>query len=80
VDTDPNDGDSGQPCGVICAAAGGECLQAFDNGAGPCVIDPSDQRQCSDASMSDGICVCSRGCGGAPPCPAGKKCQAGTCV
>ncbi|MCC6903072.1 MAG: hypothetical protein IT377_29145 [Polyangiaceae bacterium] len=80
VDTDPNDGDAGQTCGALCAGGGGECLKAFDNGAGQCVLDTTDPRPCTDATMSEGICVCSRGCGSGPPCSGGKKCKAGTCA
>jgi len=80
VDTDPNDGDSGQPCSTICTDGGGECLQAFDNGASQCAVDTADARPCTDATMSEGICVCSRGCGSGPPCAGGKKCKAGTCT
>jgi len=80
VDTDPNDGDPGQPCSTLCVAGGGECLKSYDNGAGACVIDMADERLCSDATMSEGICICSRGCGTGPPCAAGTKCQSGGCI
>lgn len=79
VDTDQADGDPGQPCSTLCAAAGGECLEAADNGASLCAIDLADPRPCTDATMSEGICVCSRGCGSGNPCTGGKQCKSGVC-
>lgn len=79
ADTDPDDGDPGQHCTAICAAAGGECKGSFDNGASVCEADPTDERPCTDDTLSEGVCVCSRGCGEGPPCRSGS-CVQGQCV
>ena len=81
ADTDALDGDPGQTCGAICAAAGSECLQVFDNGvAGYCSPNTAVPLQCTTTDQSNAVCYCSRGCGGGPPCATGTKCSSGQCA
>ncbi|MBW2457820.1 MAG: hypothetical protein JRI68_25165 [Deltaproteobacteria bacterium] len=66
----------GKHCRAICAALGGECASAIDNGSG-CVHQA--EITCTTA-LNDLICVCSLGCGGGDPCPKGTTCLSGACI
>lgn len=80
ADTDAVDGDPGQPCGQICTAAGGECIQVLDNGVDYCTPNATLVLTCDTADQSNLVCYCSRGCGTNPPCAPGKTCTSGQCV
>jgi hypothetical protein len=63
-------------CDVICAGAGGECQAAFDNSG--CTI--GRRVACDFTGYADTLCVCSRGCGGGPPCVLPAACTSGVCI
>jgi hypothetical protein len=63
-------------CGEICADRGGECLQVYDPQPN---CDHGGQSDCTMVSNATMICVCSRGCGGDPPCVSPDVCTNSTC-
>ena len=63
-------------CGQICGDRGGECLEVYDPQPGCDHGGPSTCDLVSNATM---ICVCSRGCGGDPPCESPDVCTDSTC-
>ena len=63
-------------CADICADRGGECLEVYDPQPGCNHGGMSDCNLVSNATM---ICVCSRGCGGDPPCESPDVCMNSTC-
>lgn len=66
-----------QSCTTICQARGGACINAFN-----------DQMQCGHGQelgcdyvgFQEVVCVCTRGCGGNPPCSSNQKCENGVCI
>lgn len=64
-------------CAQQCTFYGGECLDAFNN-QGMC--GHGAQLTCTTTGFSTLICVCSRGCGGGPPCGMGQTCTNSVCV
>ncbi|MBW2454071.1 MAG: hypothetical protein JRI68_06160, partial [Deltaproteobacteria bacterium] len=53
-------------CDTVCQSHGGECLGMFNNN-GQCGHSQTNYG-CGYTGFSTAICVCSRGCGGNPPC------------
>jgi hypothetical protein len=72
-----------QSCGTVCSKGGGECVGLVnDVNNQPCTkpnnyIPNADQ--CNNTNFNSAVCICTRGCGGAPACTAGKTCNNGTC-
>lgn len=67
-------------CAEVCKQFGGECIDAWDNyPAGTC-DGPNFDADCSSTGFVDLVCVCSLGCGDAPPCTGGLTCSDGSCV
>jgi hypothetical protein len=67
-----------QSCAQICSSHGGECFGAFDDqNDKKCKY--GNQATCQSKGLSSAICVCSRGCGSNPPCPANLTCVGGKC-
>jgi len=65
-------------CDTVCQTHGGECLGMFNN-QGQCGHSQTNYG-CNYTGFSTAICVCTRGCGGNPPCGNGQTCQNGNCV
>jgi hypothetical protein len=65
-----------ESCSDICEARGGECIEVF-NDNGPC--GHGQQLTCNTQNFVSLICVCSKGCGGGPPCSASQTCNNGNC-
>jgi hypothetical protein len=70
-------------CASACAKAGGQCVASFNDVNNNTCQKPQvpslAQLSCGSNNFKSAICICSRGCGGGPPCPAGQSCKAGTC-
>jgi len=67
---------STQSCSTICAARGGECINAV-NDVMQC--GHGQQLGCNYVGFSTVVCTCSRGCGGGPPCGNLQTCVNGSC-
>src|SRR5262245_27776537 len=65
-------------CSEQCTSSGGECIDAFANGDGTC--NHNSVVGCTYATATDLVCLCSKGCGGGPPCSAGLQCISGSCT
>lgn len=66
-----------QTCSQVCATAGGECLDGWNDGGANCTR--SSPSGCS-ASYTTQICLCSAGCGTGPRCLPGETCSSGSCT
>jgi hypothetical protein len=66
-----------QSCEGLCAAHGGSCIDAFNITGTSCAHE--DAIGCADATHSNALCICTRGCGQSPPCSGGLGCSAGQC-
>ena len=64
-------------CGTVCQTHGGECLGMFNNN-GECGHSQTNYG-CGSVGFQTSICVCTRGCGGNPPCGNGQTCVNGSC-
>jgi hypothetical protein len=64
-------------CDDICNDYGGECLQAFDNYRCSTI---AAEVECSSSKFDTTACVCSKGCGGGPPCTGNDVCDSGACI
>ncbi len=64
-------------CGTVCQTHGGECLGMFNNN-GDCGHSQNTYG-CDAVGFQTAICVCTRGCGGNPPCGNGQTCVNGNC-
>lgn len=67
-----------QSCESLCAAHGGSCVDAFNITGSSCVHE--DAIGCADATHSNAVCICTRGCGQSPPCSGGLVCSGGQCL
>lgn len=65
-------------CEQACGERGGECISAHNDVGGMC--SEGGPEPCNNTSHNHAICICSKGCGGGPPCAAGLVCSNGTCL
>jgi hypothetical protein len=68
-------------CAAVCAAGGGECLQAYNDVQNlTCIVAQNEPVSCLSQLYASAVCLCSLGCGNGPACTVGQICINGNCI